>query len=945
MNERHSKREEQLVDEILAFIEAADDPRAIEVLIEKAKSGVDKAAYAVLSSLREEVEAIAKLRSDTRSRSLGFTPGLRLPGHVLVGLLGSGGLGIVYLAVSLDPPRKVALKVVDSKHRPRDAEELFRREVEAMSALPPHRYIAALYGCGEHEVRFFFTMERIVGSTIDELLVRREFLGLDSSRHLAEVVRIGLQCAQALASAHAIGIHHNDISSHNMAITREKDRPGDALGSVRIFDFGIARLFGDHGTDRFLNPKYAAPERHLGRPGVASADIYSLGLVLIEVLAGRTCVFGNEWGPCDSPLSLLDSRNGHRRRRGIRYRYLRSVLARMTRLNPEGRYQSANDLIDDLRLLESNDRPRSMPPSRIMGAFHFARRNAAALLLAVGLGLALVSSVWLFPRVLHIVRTRNLAQDLHRSGDLRALANLRWELQSFPLHLLLPRTLQDDLAKMRAGSGHPLEPVATALLQGRHESASISTAVTIRDKGLHFDPLLGRWIRRELESLGGPVLEPDSPSTFLRRDLTRGWWERPLTQIASQDIAASASPRALLESRNSRLSVLERTTWICFLGAVGSPKDAVDLMESLCDHSADAEIERASIEAASHIVRRWHCAGRVADVPVVALWDLLRRSSWWFNPGLRMVSDARVPAYERMTITLLSAGRAGGGAAAPPWLFDRLPAPANEVSREDRLMKDLYYRCLAAEDGAAESLRTQWTFEGNFERRRTLARCVGVLDDPTIDEQWRLRIEDYPEERDALDHFRFVERELLRGIALALSVDPESWMGQTTAERRFLLHHEGSINDESAIMHLDFRGRTPFASGVSFVSHILQASISDRESDHYYLRLGAPGLSEIRISIELPSRAPYETYKLDLRALKAARAGFPFEGSADLECICDPELRENLVLTSTSDEFREFGLPVGGTAASKQEVRLRLGSGSTTEVWIKSIAIRRSGPR
>jgi serine/threonine-protein kinase len=200
----------------------------------------------------------------------------------LVRLLGEGGMGSVWLAERSDMlvKRQVALKLPHLAWRRARLAERLEREREILVALN-HPNIARLYDAGISADRQpFLALEYVEGERIDAYCTRKT---LDVPARL----RLFLQVARAVAHAHANLIVHRDLKPTNILVTE--------AGEVKLLDFGIAKLLEDGQVQetkltqlagRALTPDYAAPEQILGQPIGTAADVYSLGVVLFELLAG-----------------------------------------------------------------------------------------------------------------------------------------------------------------------------------------------------------------------------------------------------------------------------------------------------------------------------------------------------------------------------------------------------------------------------------------------------------------------------------------------------------------------------------------------------------------------------------------------------------------------------------------------------------------------------------
>jgi eukaryotic-like serine/threonine-protein kinase len=179
--------------------------------------------------------------------------------------LGAGGMGQVYRALDTRLHRFVALKIAHEAF-----DERFEREARAIAQLN-HPHICTLYDVGPN----YLVMEVVEGQTLASLLVR-------GALPLDQVLRYGIQMADALAAAHSKGIVHRDLKPGNVMLTKS---------GVKVLDFGLAKAETDETitqTQAVLGtPAYMAPEQREGRAADARSDIYALGLVLREMAIGR----------------------------------------------------------------------------------------------------------------------------------------------------------------------------------------------------------------------------------------------------------------------------------------------------------------------------------------------------------------------------------------------------------------------------------------------------------------------------------------------------------------------------------------------------------------------------------------------------------------------------------------------------------------------------------
>ena len=193
-------------------------------------------------------------------------------------MLGSGGMALVYRARDEELDRPVAIKVLADNLAADDAfRKRFVREARLAAQLA-HKNVAQVYDSGEADGRPYIVMEYVEGETFAELLARRGRIPP------AEAIQLALQVCAGLEHAHRAGLVHRDIKPQNLLIS------GD--GTVKIVDFGIAR--SSHGTrlteagSVLGTAAYLAPEQAAGEDVTPAADVYALGVVLYELLAGRT---------------------------------------------------------------------------------------------------------------------------------------------------------------------------------------------------------------------------------------------------------------------------------------------------------------------------------------------------------------------------------------------------------------------------------------------------------------------------------------------------------------------------------------------------------------------------------------------------------------------------------------------------------------------------------
>ncbi len=263
----------------------------------------------------------------------------RLGRYRIVSEIGRGAMGVVYRGEDSMLGRAVAVKTVLMTFASEDHEGYlarFRQEARAMGALN-HPAIISVYDYGNEGDIAYMAMELLEGRELRDLLSQ-------SRLPLARAVEIAATVAEGLAFAHARGVVHRDIKPGNIMVLED--------GRAKIMDFGIARVrASDVKTQTGMmmgSPKYMSPEQILGEPADHRSDIFSLGVVLYEMLAGAPPFAGDDipqlmYQVCNarsSPPSRLDPEVPE---------VLDLVVAKALEKAPEARYQDAGELAADLR--------------------------------------------------------------------------------------------------------------------------------------------------------------------------------------------------------------------------------------------------------------------------------------------------------------------------------------------------------------------------------------------------------------------------------------------------------------------------------------------------------------------------------------------------------------------------------------------------------------------
>src|SRR5579862_3171171 len=256
--------------------------------------------------------------------------------YLILRKLGSGGMADVYLAEDQELGRRVALKLLNDRHA-NDAQfvERFRREAQSAAGLN-HPNIVSVFDRGRAEGTYYIAMEYLDGRTLKELLVR------NGPTPVPIAIDYARQILGALAFAHRNGIVHRDIKPHNIVVGRD--------GRLKVTDFGIARSGASQMTEAGSivgTAQYLSPEQARGAPVDPRSDLYSLGIVLYEMLTGKVPFTGDT--PVEIAMKHLQSTaEPPSSLRPEVPRELDAVVMRAIAKDPEQRYGTAEEMDADL---------------------------------------------------------------------------------------------------------------------------------------------------------------------------------------------------------------------------------------------------------------------------------------------------------------------------------------------------------------------------------------------------------------------------------------------------------------------------------------------------------------------------------------------------------------------------------------------------------------------
>jgi beta-lactam-binding protein with PASTA domain len=276
--------------------------------------------------------------------------------YLIVRRLGSGGMADVYCAEDTHLGRQVALKVLHRRFaQDQEFVERFRREASAAAGLQ-HPNVVGVFDRGRHDGTYYIAMEHLPGRTLKEIVTAEAPLPQE------QVVDLGIQILQAAGFAHRHGVIHRDFKPHNVIV--------DERGGAKVTDFGIARAGASEMTETgsiMGTAQYLSPEQAQGHAVTAASDLYSIGVMLYEMLAGRLPFEGDSavavalkhLSEPPAPISQL---------RPDINPALESVVMAALAKDPAHRWQSADDFAEALQAAGTQLEPGA-PLQRDTAAF------------------------------------------------------------------------------------------------------------------------------------------------------------------------------------------------------------------------------------------------------------------------------------------------------------------------------------------------------------------------------------------------------------------------------------------------------------------------------------------------------------------------------------------------------------------------------------------------
>jgi len=339
--------------------------------------------------------------------------GLRVGPYLIVERIGHGGMGEVFAAVRVDGQyeQQVALKVVRAGYGSAAVVERFRAERQILASLD-HPHIAHLLDGGTTDAGApYLVMELVAGRPIDEFCRARAL-------PTADRLRLFLQVCSAVEYAHQRLVIHRDIKPNNILVT--------ASGVLKLLDFGIAKMLDAVGATgetmlRPFTPEYASPEQVRGEAVSTATDVYSLAVVLYQLLTGRSPYRLDTRTP-EEMAEAVKSREPERPSPAVLRGDLDFILLKALRKEPDQRYASVQQFADDIRRHLDG-----LPVAARKGTWNylagkFARRHRAGVAAAALVLVTLLSGIVVTLREARIAGANQRRADA-RFKDVRELAN------------------------------------------------------------------------------------------------------------------------------------------------------------------------------------------------------------------------------------------------------------------------------------------------------------------------------------------------------------------------------------------------------------------------------------------------------------------------------------------------------------------------------------------
>ncbi|BBO36063.1 WD40 repeat domain-containing serine/threonine-protein kinase [Lacipirellula parvula] len=435
-NNPPSDRWSALAAQLLKYDEAKDGPHDSEIDTDDAPS----------TRLEEEIACIDLLHrvwTTETPASAPLPPDKSFTEFTLLREIGRGGMGVVYEAEQLALRRRVALKILPIASALSEG-RLARFQNEALAAATlNHPNIVPVYSVGCEHGLHYYAMQLIDGQSLAEQIAKRRKNPQAAETDYFELASLAAQAADALEFSHRKGIVHRDVKPANLLL--------DDVGKLWVTDFGLARLSDEAGLtstgDMLGTLRYMSPERIASNYPIVdpSADVYSLGMTLFEMIALRPAFDGQDRAALLRQI-LEDEPPRLRQVAPNAPVDLETIVAKAIEKDPAQRYPSAAALAADLRRFINREPIAAKPPSVVDRVAKWSQRHRTFVRLA-GLFAALLAATWTF----NSIRIRHA---LDETSELLYIADMNLAFEAWkdgwsdavrtPLDRQIPRDGQVD---------------------------------------------------------------------------------------------------------------------------------------------------------------------------------------------------------------------------------------------------------------------------------------------------------------------------------------------------------------------------------------------------------------------------------------------------------------------------------------------------------------------
>ncbi len=584
-------------DEDQTFLDEAFD-RALDRLERGLSVGVDD-LLGGRERLRDDVEAVIRLAEQTAIGPHRVRPSL--PGYTILEEIGSGGMGVVYLArQDRLGGRAVALKVLPaSMALSARARDRFRMEADAIARLA-HPNIVTIYDVVDVHGVYAYAMEFIDGRSLGQLIESRPAESPYSGIEPSLACRVASAAARALHAVHQSGMLHRDVKPSNILLRAD--------GTPLLTDFGLARPADSsvltHPGQFVGTPAYASPEQLRGGRLDHRSDVFSLGATLFHALTGVLPYAGR------SPAEILQAIESMPTPRARRHNArlpadLDTIVAKAMDPDPERRYASAGAFADDIERLLNFQPIRARPTGLMRRSLKAARRNRKSLVGAVlgataALVVVLVGLAWfvLAPRMSqqHITEARLLLLDPEHANSLLGAV-------LFGDEAVDRTTTSNDMLAIAKRHYDRAAMWGHLHAQGQREREAVRVAMAIRRN--ERDANSGReptWLDDEnvalpaIEEISAQVARPRGLLALLTGDMALAvamWESLPLEAAPDPFIEAALGQVYLSVDRDAQA-----------LAALASAHRGFPDVGFICVNYADAAIRVGDLPLATRLVEK-----------------------------------------------------------------------------------------------------------------------------------------------------------------------------------------------------------------------------------------------------------------------------------------------------------------------------------------------------